>query len=90
MVTKFLGVPLMKIEDCTLRDFYYSLEPQSYIPAIDKLRCKIGYAFRDNLNQMTTENVRRCPGVSAPRAKEIFELAEKMGYKVLKLQTVWV
>ena len=90
MVTTFLGVPLMKIEDCTIQNFYASLEAQSYIPAIDKLRCKIGYAFRDNLKQMTTENVRRCPGVSAPRAKEIFELAEKMGYKVLKLKAVYV
>ena len=63
MVTTFLGVPLMKIEDCTMRNFYSSLEAHSYIPAIDKLRCKIGYAFRDNLNQMTTENVRRSPGI---------------------------
>ena len=90
MVTTFLGVPLMKIEDCTMRDFYASLEAQSYIPAIDKLQCKMGYAFRDNLDQMTTENVRRNPGIGAKLTKEIFELAEKMGYKVLKLQTVYV
>jgi len=90
MVTAFLGVPLMKIEDCTMRNFYSSLEAHSYIPAIDKLRCKIGYAFRDNLNQMTTENVRRSPGIGAKLTREIFELAERMGYPVLKLQTVWV
>jgi hypothetical protein len=90
MITQYEGVPLMKIEDCTMRNFYSSLEAQSYIPAIAKLRSKIRYSFEDNLDQMTTENVRRCPGVSAPRAKEIFELAEKMGYKVLKLKAVYV
>ena len=90
MVTQYEGVPLMKIEDCTMRNFYSSLEAQSYIPAIAKLRSKIRYAFEDNQDQMTTENVRRSVGVSAPRAKEIFELAEKMGYKVLKLKAVYV
>jgi|TARA_R110002167_G_scaffold25021_1_gene87350 hypothetical protein len=90
MVTQYEGVPLMKIEDCTMRNFYTSLEAQSYIPAIAKLRSKIRYAFQDNQDQMTTKNIRRSPGVSAPRAKEIFELAEKMGYKVLKLQTVYI
>ena len=90
MVTTFLGVPLMKIEGCTMRNFYSSLEAQSYIPAIDKLRSKIRFDFEDNLDQMTTENVRRNPGIGAKLTKEIFELAEKMGYKVLKLQTVYV
>ncbi len=90
MVTQYEGVPLMKIEDCTMRNFYTSLEAQSYIPAIAKLRSKIRYAFQDSQDQMTTKNIRRSPGVSAPRAKEIFELAEKMGYKVLKLQTVYI
>ena len=90
MITQYEGVPLMKIEDCTMRNFYSSLEAQSYIPAIDKLQCKMGYAFRDNLDQMTTENVRRSPGIGAKLTQEIFELAERMGYKVLKLQTVWV
>jgi len=90
MVTTFLGVHLMKIENCTMRNFYTSLEPQSYIPAIAKLRSKIRYDFEDNLDQMTTENVRRSPSVSAPHAIEIFALAEKLGYKVLKLQTVYI
>jgi hypothetical protein len=90
MVTQYEGVPLMKIEDCTMRNFYTSLEAQSYIPAIAKLRSKIRYAFQDNQDQMTTKNIRRSPGVSAPRAKEIFALAEELGYKVLKLQTVYI
>ena len=90
MVTTFLGVPLMKIEDCTMRNFYSSLEAQSYIPAISKLRSKIRYAFEDNQDQMTTENVRRNPGIGVKQTKEIFDLAEKMGYKVLKLKTVYV
>ncbi len=90
MVTQYEGVPLMKIEDCTMRNFYTSLEAQSYIPAIAKLRSKIRYAFEDNLDQMTTENVRRNPGIGSKLTKEIFEIAEIMGYKVLKLQTVYV
>ena len=91
MVTTFLGVPLMKIEDCTMRNFYTSLELQSYIPSIDRLRNKIRYAFEDNLLEMTTENVRRNPGIGAKLTKEIFLLAEQMGYKVLKLKVkkVW-
>ena len=74
----------------TKRNFYASLEPQSYIPHFAKLRSKIRYAFEDNLDQMTTENVRRNPGIGSKLTKEIFEIAEIMGYKVLKLQTVYV
>jgi hypothetical protein len=40
--------------------------------------------------EMTTENVRRNPGIGAKLTKEIFEIAEIMGYKVSKLQTVYV
>ena len=90
MVTTFLGVPLMKIEDCTMRNFYASLEPQSYIPHVAKLRRKIRLAFEDNMLEMTTENVRRNPGIGAKLTKEIFEIAEIMGYKVSKLKTVYV
>ena len=90
MVTTFLGVPLMKIQDCTMRNFYSSLEAQSYIPAIARLRSKIRNAFEDNLDQMTTENVRGYPGIGEKLTREIFQLAEQMGYTVLKLKLVYV
>ena len=41
MVTTFLGVPLMKIEDCTMRNFYTSLEAQTYIPSIARIKVKL-------------------------------------------------
>ena len=62
-----------------MRNFYTSLELQSYIPAIDRLRNKIRYAFENNLLEMTTENVRRNP-IGAKLTREIFLLAEQMGY----------
>ena len=90
MVTTFLGVPLMKIENCTLGDFYATLKLHSNKTEIYNLANKIKYDFKDRTEPMTTENVRRNPGVSSSRAKEIFALAEELGYKVLKLQTVYI
>jgi len=90
MVTTFLGVPLMKIENCTMADFYTTLIQKANTVELAKLSHKIRFEFYNSKEPMTTENVRRIPGVGENCTKDIFALAENFGFKVLKLQTVYI
>ena len=57
MVTTFLGVPLMKIENCTMADFYTTLIQKANTVELAKLSHKIRFEFYNSKEPMTTENV---------------------------------